>query len=384
MRRDDFPIEGDFIEDIYGNIFEIKGFHQPKNEIIGFIRYKTVIKQEILDNSRYRTRKDLYSGKNSYEENKKEYYQKIYDLKKKFDFIEKNYPDYIKIYDNLYFPVHAIPITKIKRYFQPNNVLKEYLHTKKDNLTNLGQISVKFCEILSTKSNVDIKYFGITGSVALGLDDNKSDIDIIVYGFENSVKVRNTIKKKFLEKLEKSNPIRKYNLEELEKLYHFRAKNLPITFSQFQSFEQNKLHQGYFHNHEFFIRYFTHLKHSDYAKFNQFYLRKISKLGRIQCQGKVTDDQFSWSTPSLLNIQIEKIQFFSLHNNSKNNKSFNINHKLGEITQLFSLRGRFTENLITNQKFELLGTLELITHKDKNQLFQIALGSNTKDYLVKL
>jgi predicted nucleotidyltransferase len=81
----------------------------------------------------------------------------------------------------------------VKEIFAPGDCLKRIAsQSKRDNLENLA---LELILMLSSEANVDFNFFGIHGSIALGMHSNLSDIDIVIYGAENFRKVERAIEK---------------------------------------------------------------------------------------------------------------------------------------------------------------------------------------------
>ncbi|MHA1561153.1 MAG: hypothetical protein ACTSPA_03435, partial [Promethearchaeota archaeon] len=111
-----YPIEGDFIESKNGHIFEIKGFHQPQDHTVAFIRYAPTSKSPSLEIER---RKRVNSSNCSLE-----YYKKIYPLNEKFQYIQEKHPEYLFSHPNYYFQLQAVRNSEIKEHFLPNKFLQ--------------------------------------------------------------------------------------------------------------------------------------------------------------------------------------------------------------------------------------------------------------------
>ena len=93
--------EGELIENKDGIIFDVKGLIHPTNKIIAFPRFIPTTKGN-------RTRKKLS-------------YNKIYNLKERFEFLKKNFPKLI-IYDSIFDETLCeVPI---------KNIIKHYHHRK--------------------------------------------------------------------------------------------------------------------------------------------------------------------------------------------------------------------------------------------------------------
>jgi len=367
-----YPIEGDFIESKSGHIFELKGFHQPQDQTIAFIRYAPTSKSPSLELER---RKRINSSTCSLE-----YYKKIYPLNEKFQYIKENHPEYLFPHPNYYFQLQAVPNSEIKEHYLPNKFL-QILHNSREILPSSSVLkdALDLCIYLSEKSGVAYENIGITGSLLVGLQNEESDIDLIVYGYENSIKIRKVIKENF-QNQDENYPLHAYSMENYRDLYKSRAKGSSISFQKFLQYEIRKIHQGKFRNRDFFIRFLEHSNRNEYKNENQFENRKIKSLGRIGLSGEVINDEFWWTTPS--RVQIADVTILNskmLMHDAHDLLRFH-NLKITDIYQIISLRGRFTENVRLLERFHIWGPLELVIPNGKDPYMQISLGTSPEDY----
>lgn len=367
-----YPIEGDFIESKSGLIFEIKGFHQPQDQTISFIRYAPTSKSPSLELER---RKRVNSSTCSLE-----YYKKIYPLGEKFQYIEENHPEYLFSHPNYYFQLQAVPNSEIKEQFLPNKFL-QILHNSEEILPSSSVLkdAHDLCLYLSKNSGVAYENIGITGSLLVGLQNEESDIDLIVYGYENSIKIRKVIKENFQKQNEKP-PLSAYSIEDYRELYKSRAKGSSISFQKFLQYEVRKLHQGKFRNRDFFIRYLEHSNRDNYKNENRFENRIIKSLGRISISGEVVNDEYWWITPSRVQIADVAIKNANELIPDVNDLLKKKNLKITDIHQIISLRGRYTENVRLLERFHVFGFLELVIPDEKDPYMQISLGASPEDY----
>lgn len=366
----EYCIEGDFVEDHLGNIFEVKGFHQPQDKVVCFIRYYPIDKKQSLNRS-----------KTNQQTNQKQNYQKIYDLSDKIAFINQNYPEYQFKSENYYFPLHAVPIQNILKHYKPELYFKQDNYSIREEASQIQRDTSDFCKFLSDQSHVPMKYFGVTGSTLVGLETPRSDIDIIIYGFDNSSKIRDTIRQIFNKSLSGSE-IKAYDIEDLRDHYTFRVPTKAISFYDFLKYESRKLHQGKFRNRDFFIRFLPFSGRLSYAHRNLFSIRRIQSMGRITLRGQVAGDQNWWTTPS--ELEVTNVKIISKKKLKVNYKDIleKIHLDLSEITSTFSLRGRYTENVKLLELFQARGTLELVQIQNQPPFLQLSLGSHMEDYLI--
>ncbi|MHA1720661.1 MAG: hypothetical protein ACTSWX_12205 [Promethearchaeota archaeon] len=371
-----YPIEGDFIESKNGLVFEIKGFQQPIDRTIAFIRYTPT---KIPSSSEINRRRRINSTTCSLEN-----YKKIYSLNEKFKFIREKHPEYLFTHPNYYFKLQAVPNNEIKDHFLPNKFL-QLLHKSEEILPSPSILkdALDLCKYLSENSGVSFENIGITGSLLVGLQKDDSDIDLIVYGYENSIKIRKVIKENF-QNQDNTYQLRPYTAHEFRNLYKTRASGSDISFQKFLQYEFRKLHQGKFRNRDFFIRFLEYSKREEYKRENQFEKRIITSLGRVNLSGEVINDEFWWTTPS--RVQITDITL-------KNSKTLihetddllrKNNLKITDVYQIVSLRGRFTENVRLLERFQAYGSLELVIPNKNESFLQISLGASSEDYFYLL
>jgi len=87
--------------------------------------------------------------------------------------------------------VISAPLSSVKRVYVPKECLRSLIELK--NRDNLQEMTLDFIELLSNGSGIALEDFGVHGSVALNMHTTKSDIDIVIYGSENSRKLEKAI-----------------------------------------------------------------------------------------------------------------------------------------------------------------------------------------------
>ncbi|WP_457559361.1 hypothetical protein [Candidatus Harpocratesius sp.] len=394
-------LEGDFIELIDGSFFEVKGFQHPKGAVVALPRY---IPQSRINNINQTKIVNLFHQKPRIKSSKT--FFKVKSLAAKFEILKLIFPNIPLSHKNRDFLIPLVPYSLIKNHFYPESI--EFTNIQKDQkkiiTEEINSINKKnefesfrniknsvviedasdFIHELCEGTGLDQNHFGITGSCLIGMDDENSDIDLIIFGFDASLRVRQYLSNLFREeKGAHKSKIRAYSVEQLQKLYKMRVPAHHIPFHTFTHMELRKLHQGFFKNREFFIRYFEFENRESYAKINQFENQKIQTFGKIEVEAQVIGDEYWWITPckvELGNIQI--IQYPVLnHEKQKILDNFGIN--IEQIRQIFTLRGRFTENVRLLEKVRIRGTLELIICSfPRNYAFlQIFIGNHPKDLL---
>jgi len=337
-------IEGDYIETKNDNLFfDVKGLLHPNDRKIGFIRfYPHPDGERVKDNT---------------------HFKKIYNLNERYAFLRKKYPKYLFFSKELDLEAQAVKNIDIKKIYTPRNFFKELLKGK--NLTSIEKNSKDLCELFINQGNIPEYSIGITGSIMIQLNTKESDIDIIIYGTETSLKFQEKLVKIF----KQSNNCRMYNLNEYKSHFNWRVGGSDVKFEEFLKCEKRKKHQGKYKGIDFFIRYIKSPK--DWK--GNFYDYQFKNLGRIKLKAEIIDSKDSIFTPCTYKIKVTKI----LESNSTSD-----NVQIKDINEISSFRGRFCEHTKDGEVVLVEGKLEKVKYKKKYENFRILLTDPIQDKMI--
>lgn len=331
--------EGDLIETKDNVVFDVKGLIHPSDRIIAFPRYIP---------SDEGTRKSNDSK-----------YNKIYNLAERFKYLKKNSPELI-VFDPVFGETLCeVPITQIAKIYRPQDKLSSLRNARTLNV--LEKKALQLAKTLKSEANIPWSSIGISGSIMTGLTTEKSDIDPIVYGLENSHKAYAALKR-LLEKTETG--FKPYTRSELKELFDFRSKDTQMSFEDFQTVESHKAFQGKFIGVDFFVRF---IKES--SEITEHYGDiHYKNEGYVKLQAKITDTTDSLFTPC--NYKINDVKVLE-------------GPELEPIAEIVSFRGRFCEQAKNNEKIEAQGKIELVANKKTgSEHYRIILGNKPSDYMV--
>ena len=198
-----------------------------------------------------------------------------------------------------------------------------------------------------------------------GLTNEKSDIDPLIYGVENSRKAYAALK----ELLTTSDSgFKAYSRDELQTLFDFRSKDTQMSFEDFEQVESRKAFQGMFMGTDYFIRFVkdwseTSEQYGDVCYKNSGYAKITANIA------DATDSLFTPCTYKLKDVDVVDGQ------------------ELSPITEIVSFRGRFCEQLPTNLRepptVEAQGKVELVTdNKTGATHYRLIIGGKPTDYMV--
>ncbi|MHA1535167.1 MAG: hypothetical protein ACTSP8_10615 [Promethearchaeota archaeon] len=337
-------IEGDYLETKENHLFfDIKGYHHPQDRKICFLRfYPTPNGDRIKEGKKYK---------------------KIYSLDKRYQKVREEYPQYLFFSNELDLELQGVKIGDIKKIYTPKGYYNALIMKKQ--LANFELDLVQLCELFIKKGKMLENSIGISGSPMVGLNKEKSDLDILIYGTRESLEFQDNLKKMF----NVSKSLRKYNMQEYKTHYDWRFGGSSFSFEYFLKSEKRKLHQGKFNGNDFFIRY---IKSPEDWKGN-FYDYKFKNLGRIEIKAKIVDSTDSIFTPCSYKINGIEIT-------DKNLIVNNINLK--DITEINSFRGRFCEHAKDGERVLVKGKLEEVVFKDSQKYLRILLTNQIHDKMI--
>lgn len=331
--------EGDLIKTVSKVVFDVKGLVHPPNRIIAFPRFIPSPKG---------TRQD-----------KNALYGKVYSLADRFKYLQENHPDLI-IFDTVFDETMCeVPVDQIAEHYQPPEKLAS-LRTSK-NLTTIENKALQLATALKEKSGIHWSALGISGSIMAGLTNEKSDIDPLVYGVENSRKTYKALKE--LLQTDGSG-FKPYSRTELQTLFDFRSKDTQMSFEDFEKVENRKAFQGTFMGTDYFIRFVK-----DWNETSELYGAVCFKnCGYIKIAANITDSSDALFTPC--SYKLSDVAVVE-------------GPQLSPITEVVSFRGRFCEQAIKDETIEAQGKVELVTdNKSNSEHYRLIIGSKPSDYMV--
>jgi len=191
----------------------------------------------------------------------------------------------------------------------------------------------------------------------LGLDDRKSDIDIMAYGLGTAKSVQKTL----FTLLENDGRFHRYEPNDLRMLHVRRGLQRAISFRDFMEQEKRKTLQGKFLGHDYFIRCVK-----DWPEIKEHYGDvRYRTIGECTISGQVIDDKEGLLTPC--RYSIERVRVLSGVASPK-------------PVELASFRGRFAEQARLGERVVGRGRLETV-QSTESEYARLVIGEGTSDAL---
>ncbi|MCS7135713.1 MAG: nucleotidyltransferase domain-containing protein [Nitrososphaerota archaeon] len=313
-------IEGSYVELKDSTIFAVKGVSHPPKGIIAVPKYARVGGSTI----------------------------KLGDFNSSMDFFKRHFPDFLVYDEYLGQVVPLIPLEEVKRVYDPidgKNRLKE---------DKISSIALKMVSTIVENSGVKSEFVGITGSILLGLHNESSDVDIVVYGVKNCLKVYDALK------IMRENKVTEcLSGNALEKVLESRSDTCiePVIWAKH---ERRKITNGVFTGRPYTLK-LVPLPEEFWDKYGE---RRFKEIGRTTIRFQVDDASKGIFTPCYYRVKVTNVI-----------KGPDIS---ASVSSIVSFRSRFSEQLRDGEVGIASGRLE--TSSDGE--LRLFIGNDPKDFLM--
>lgn len=316
--------EGDYVLTVDGLFFAVKGSVHPEGLVIGILRY-------IPDPDGDRDISDIT-------------YRRVYDIGTTTDYLRKNHPRYINYIPRLGVELQSVSPDDIIRHYEPRTRLTSILENPSSEVEN---VLTEFVEAISEFGSIPMSSIGVSGSLLIGAQNENSDIDINVYGQEDSQKAYDA-----LEKIRSSfDWVKPLEGSIFESVLHSRWGDTGIPLERFSRIESRKVLHGLVHEREYFVRLLIP---------DEVFISR--PVGGVTIKAMVLDASRSIFNPCIIGVkQVEELDQWT-------------------VTELKSYRGKFTEQVSGGELVSARGTLEEV--QGPNGVFHRLMLGGKGDYIL--
>lgn len=296
----------DFIETKDGPIFSVVSYFHPPDRYIAFLRY--------------------YPDEKGERQRGGARYKKISSTRESYEFLEKNFSEYLFFSDIAGSRIQCVPKGKISNIRLPSDVLKEICENPR------GSYEEKISQLSDIFNSIPQDRKGITGSALVGLQEKNSDIDFVIYGTKNHEKARGILKEELNNKLK---PLTKKQWQEVYR------KRFPLggalDFEEFLWHENRKFHKGTIGGTIFDI-----LLVRDFGEIQEKYSdKKFRRDGPIKAECRVVDATFAYDSPAIYKVECKD-----------------------EIIEVASFTHTYAGQAFEGEKIEVSGFLEEVSGRE--------------------
>lgn len=313
-------IEGSYVEVKDRVIFAVKGVSHPPKGIIAVPKYLRMEGSAIKLNS----------------------------FNSSMDFLRRHFREFLVYDEYLGQKVPLIPLEEVKRVYDPVDGKN---HLRKDAVSS---IALRMTGLIVEVSGIKSDYIGVTGSILLGLHDEYSDVDVVVYGIENCLKVYDTLKL-----MRESDVTECLSGNFLEKVLESRTDTCiePVVWARH---ERRKLINGVFMGKPYTLK-LVPLPEEFWDKYGEC---RFKEIGRSTIRFQVNDASKGIFTPCRYEVKVIGI----IEGPAISTK----------VSSIVSFRSRFAEQLGDGEIGIASGRLEISSDGE----LRLFIGNDPKDFLM--
>lgn len=342
MRR--FFRDRDYIKTEEGLFFTVVGNVHPVNHVIAYLKYVPSPDGKWGRDKKFKRALPYYT---------------VPMLLDTISYLKQHYPHYVTFFDELGIEMSAVPLSKIFKHYCPELRLQEMIGGPKD---RLEAMAVDLAQAIADEADVPLEDLGVTGSLLIDIHQPFSDIDLVVYGRESAVKVRETLLKLYREP---KRGIEGLPRERFEELLDRRQRLFYLSKSEAEIICSRKWNRGFFKGKDFSIH---PVKKESEVK-ETFDELSYKPIGLATIRGVIADSSESIFMPSRWLIEdVEVISGVTVEG----------------LTELCSYEGLYMGVVEEGEMFEARGKVEAVYRRGKFDHYRLLIGSpeaRGRDYL---
>ncbi|NWG09307.1 MAG: hypothetical protein HXX80_03190 [Nitrososphaerales archaeon] len=271
----------DFIKTVEGLFFCVVGYIHPYDRVISYLRYfPSSFGKWGRASVRYARAMPSYT---------------IPYLLKNIETLRRDFSDYIFYSDVFNTLMSAVPRYKIYEHHRPEDGLHRIL--KLEGPDSLQKRAIELASLISNISGISLKHIGVTGSILIDIHKPKfSDVDIVIYGRNNSLKAKEALLSYYSEEGSK---VRKLYGDALNKWCEEKVRDYPLTFEEARKIYNRKWNYGLFKERNFSI----HPVRLD-SEIREIYGDRIyTPIGMTKIRARISDASESIFLPHTYSLQ---------------------------------------------------------------------------------
>lgn len=331
------PVEGFAVETCDGLIFTVKGLVHPPRRTIAYLRY---VPDDVGDRRR--------DGRG---------YRRVYRFADQLAELRARELPYLTHDPAFGVRLQTVPDADVCRVHDPRARLRELAVREPDG--ELEQAAVAFCDLLEQAAAVEVSALGITGSLLFGLQNDASDLDIVVYGGDACRAVHGALGRLFDDD---GSQVQRPDRVGLAAIAAGHREDTPISDADFQRLQARKVNEGRFRGRTWFVRF---VRRPDEVR-DRYGDPRYEPLGAATIRGRIDDASDALFTPcSYVVGDAETVEGATVP----------------ATCEVVSFRGRFSDQARRGEVVHAKGTLERVIRRAGPASARLTVGA-PGDFLV--
>lgn len=206
------------------------------------------------------------------------------------DYLRSYHSSYLHYAKSLDAHLHAVGVEKIVCHHRPRERLQQILANGTKDLVECDLL--KLCRLLQ-ETGLELKDVGVTGSILLGIQNDRSDIDLVCYGREVFQHCRKTV----LDLLDQG---LLQELSDADWQESYRRRNCSLNYGDYVWHERRKYNKAMVNGRKFDLS-LVDPSGSDHRP------RQYRKIGPISLHCRILDDSRGFDYPAVFAIKHDSI-----------------------------------------------------------------------------
>ena len=273
------PKDRDFVEAVEGLIFCVVGYLHPPDRVTAYLKYVPVAE------GKWRRGETAYARVIPY--------YHVSQVENTYGFLGERHPEYLYDCPVRNITVSSVPRDRIKAYYRPRERLESIMKDPGDGLEFKLRDLVT---ILSGLAGLDVKDFGVTGSILTGSHSPEfSDIDLTVYGREASTALREALR----ETRRNGGVIQPFNASKREAWSRGREGRFPLGFGELMEFAERRWNYGVYMDTYFSV----HPVRTDPEIIEEYGESTYTSIGSVRGSATVADASEAIYLPAVYGLE---------------------------------------------------------------------------------
>jgi len=203
--------------------------------------------------------------------------------------LQQQYPDYLHYSPVLDAHLHAVAVERIVKHHQPKHRLQQLMQAAQHDVVE--QDLFRLCQLLE-QHGLDLAQIGVTGSLLVGVQNARSDIDLVCYGRDVFHQCRAIVRR-----LIKQRDLQDLNDQDWQQSYERRSCDL--SFDDYVWHERRKSNKAVINERKFDLNFIDRDASPEPVVYQ--------KCEAITLQCRVTDDARAFDYPAEFKIDHHRI-----------------------------------------------------------------------------
>jgi predicted nucleotidyltransferase len=335
------PKDRDFIEATEGLLFCVIGYLHPPDRYTSYLKY---IPESTGKWSKGNIRYSRVIP-----------YYHVSQVESTYEYLRENYPQYLYDCPVRNITISSVPKNYVARYYRPKNRLIDIFENGP--MDKLEDTLYELVTILSGLSGLKPSDLGVTGSILTRNHNAEfSDIDLTVYG----KKASNLLKETIIGLRGEDSIIQPFNAAKKMIWSQTRADRFSININELMGFAERRWNYGIFRDTYFSI----HPIRTDIEIDERYGDYIYKQIGEVTGVGLVTNNSESIFLPARYSV-----------------KDVKINADYGDVTEIVSYEGLYSDMFVAGEFIEFKGILEQLKGREERQRIVIGGSGSSSSYI---